>query len=70
VGQFVDALKSSIVNGLAFRGLCGTNYEDDGAILLDNLQSLLKEPDTSSPNPSISHGKETRYVPDSFHVAQ
>jgi hypothetical protein len=34
VGQFVDALKSSIINGLAFRGLCGTNCEDDGATLL------------------------------------
>jgi hypothetical protein len=41
VGQFVDALKTSIVNGLPFRGLCETNCEDECATLLDNLQSCL-----------------------------
>jgi hypothetical protein len=50
--------------------LCGTNYEDDGATLLDNLQLLLREPDTSSPNHSTSHSNETHDVPESFHVAQ
>jgi hypothetical protein len=34
----VDAWKTSIINGLAFKGLCGTNCEDDGATVLDNLQ--------------------------------
>jgi hypothetical protein len=29
VGQFVDALKTSIINGIAFRGLCETNCKDD-----------------------------------------
>jgi hypothetical protein len=48
VGQFVDALKSSIISGLDFRGLCETNYEDDGATLLDNLQSLPGAPDDAS----------------------
>jgi hypothetical protein len=43
---------------------------DDSATLLDNLQSLLREPDTSSPNPSTSRSKETLAVPESFHVAQ
>jgi hypothetical protein len=50
--------------------LCGTNCEDDGATLLDNLQSLLREPDTSLSNLSTSHSKETHDVPESFHVAQ
>jgi hypothetical protein len=31
VGQFVDALKTSIIHGLTIRGLHGTNCEDDGA---------------------------------------
>jgi hypothetical protein len=70
VGQFVGAQKTSIVSGLAFRGLCGMNCEDDGATLLDNLQLLLSKPDTYSPNPSTSRGKETRDFPESFHVAQ
>jgi hypothetical protein len=71
VGQFVNALKASIINGLTFRGLCGTNCEDDGATLVDNLQSLLRAPDASSPNSSTSHGKETLdEVPEGFHVAQ
>jgi hypothetical protein len=71
VWQFVDALKTSIINGLAFRGLCGTNCEDDGVTVLYNLQSLLRAPEASSPNPSTSHGKETPGDdPESFHVAQ
>jgi hypothetical protein len=70
VGEFVDALKTSIINGLAFRGLCGTNCDDDGATILVNLQSL-RAPDASSQNPSTSHGKETPGDgPESFHVAQ
>jgi hypothetical protein len=32
VGQFVDALKTSIMNALAIRGLYGTNCEDDDGI--------------------------------------
>jgi hypothetical protein len=44
VRQFTDAQKTRIINGLAHRGLCGTNCEDDGATLLDNLQSLLRAP--------------------------
>jgi ABC-type ATPase with predicted acetyltransferase domain len=31
---------------------------------------LLREPDTSSQNLSTSHSKETRDVPESFHVTQ
>jgi hypothetical protein len=50
VGQFVDALKTSIINGLALRGLCGTNCEDDGATVLDNLESVLRAPDATSPS--------------------
>ncbi|XP_023725513.1 uncharacterized protein LOC111874333 [Cryptotermes secundus] len=48
VGQFVDALKTSIINGLAFKGLREINCEDDGATLLDNLHSLLREPEAAS----------------------
>ncbi|XP_033608842.1 uncharacterized protein LOC117282608 isoform X2 [Cryptotermes secundus] len=48
VGQFVDALKTSIINGLAFRGLGETNCEDDGATLLDNLQLLFRAPEAAS----------------------
>jgi hypothetical protein len=36
VGQFVDALKSSIISGLAFRGQSNLNCEDDKTELLDN----------------------------------
>ncbi|XP_023725955.1 ATP-dependent RNA helicase DBP2-like [Cryptotermes secundus] len=53
------------------RCLGGTNCEHDGATLLDNLQSFLREPDVASRNPSTSHDKETPAgVPESFHVAQ
>jgi hypothetical protein len=31
---------------------------------------LVGEPDTSSPNSSTSHSKETHDIPESFHVAQ
>ena len=41
VGQFVDALKTVIINGLAYRSVFGTNCEDDGASLLDKLHSFL-----------------------------
>jgi hypothetical protein len=71
VGQFVGALKTNISSGLAFRGLGETNCKDDGSTYLDNLQSFLRAPDASSPNPSTSHGKETPdTVTESFHVAQ
>jgi hypothetical protein len=69
--DFVDALKISIINGLYIKSLCDTDCEDDGATVLDNLQSLLRAPNGSSPNSSTSHGKETPdTVPESFHVAQ
>jgi hypothetical protein len=71
VGQFVGALKTSIINGLAFRSLGNTNCEDDGATLLDNLQSFLRVPDAASRNPSTSSDKETPAgVPESVHVVQ
>jgi len=35
VGQFVDALKTCIINGLAFRDLRNTNCEDDKTQLLE-----------------------------------
>jgi hypothetical protein len=59
VGQFIDVQKTSIIIGLCYRGFCVTNCEDDGATLLDNLQSLLRVPDSALQNPSTSHGKET-----------
>jgi hypothetical protein len=48
VGQFVDALKTSIINDLAFRELRNTNCEGDKTELLDNLHSFLEESDASS----------------------
>jgi hypothetical protein len=57
VGQFVDALKTGIISGLAFRGLRGTNCKEDDSSLLDILHSLLRGPDASSADPSTSHIK-------------
>ena len=59
VGQFVDALKTSIINGLVYKGLRNANCEGDDTELFDNLHSLLKESISSQPNPSTSHGTET-----------
>ena len=58
MGQFVDALKTSIINGLAYTRLRNANCEGDDTELLDNLHSLLKESSASRPNPSTSHGRE------------
>jgi hypothetical protein len=68
VGQFVlvDTLKTGIISGLAFRGLCGTDCEDDGATL-----PLPRAPDAPSPHPSTGHGKESPVdIPESLHVAE
>jgi hypothetical protein len=59
VGQFVDALKTSIFNGLAYSGLRNANCESDGTELVDNLHSFLKKSCASRPNPSTNHGRET-----------
>jgi len=59
VGQFVDALKTVIISGLACRGLLNPNSDDDGATLLDNLHSCVKTSAVSSPSQSISHDRET-----------
>jgi len=59
VGQFVDALKTSIINGLAYTGLSNANCEGVDTERLDNLHSLLKESSASRPNPSTSHGRLT-----------
>jgi hypothetical protein len=37
LGQFVDVLKTRIIDGLASRGLGETTCEDESATLLDNL---------------------------------
>jgi hypothetical protein len=71
VGQFLDALKTSIINGLAFSGLRGTNCEDDGTPLLDDLHLLLKVSDASTPIPSTSHSMENPDDDsDSFRVSK
>ena len=57
-GQFVDALKNVIINGLTYRRLLGPDSEDDGATLLDNLHSFLKLSSVSSPSQSTSHDRE------------
>jgi hypothetical protein len=69
VGQSVDALKTVIVSGLAFRGLLNPNLEDDGATLLDNLHSSLKSSVVSAPSQSLSHDRHTTDdVPYIVHV--
>ena len=50
VGQYVDALKTSIISGLAYTGLHNANCEGDDIELLDNLHSFLKESSASRPN--------------------
>jgi len=50
VGQFIDALKTSIINGLAYTGLHNVNCEGEDTELLDNLHSFLKESSASRPN--------------------
>jgi len=61
LGQFVDGLKASIINGLAYTDLHNANCEGDDIEILDNLHTFLKEYHASSPNPSASHGRETLY---------
>jgi hypothetical protein len=71
VGQFVDALKTVIINGLTYRSLYGTNCEDDGAPLLDKLYSFLKPSNVSSTSPSTSHDSETTDIfPDIVHIGE
>jgi len=71
VGQFVDALKTVIINGLAYRSLYGTNCEDDGASLLDKLHSFLKPSNAISASPSTSHDSETTdTVADIVHIGK
>jgi hypothetical protein len=59
VEQFVGALKTVIINGLAYRGLRDCNYEDDGASLLDNLHSFLTPSCVSSSSLLTSHVRGT-----------
>jgi hypothetical protein len=66
VGHFVDALKTLIINGLAYSSLFGTNCEDDGASLPDKLHSFLKPSNATSTCPSISHDS----VPDIVHIGK
>ena len=68
VGQFGDALKASIINGLALRDLNNTNCEDKTE-LLDNLHAFLEEYYVYIPHPSTNHGMGTGdAVP--IHVAE
>jgi len=59
VGQFVDALKTSIMNGLAYTGLRNANCEGVDTERLDNLHFLLKESSASRPNPTTSDSRAT-----------
>ena len=68
-GIFVNAPKTSIINGLAFRGLSNTNCTDGKTELVENLHSFLEETDASLLHPSINHGIGTDgAVP--IHVAE
>jgi hypothetical protein len=55
VGQFVDARKTNFINGLAFRGLRGTNCKEDDTSLLDSVHSFVRGPYASPSDPSMSH---------------
>jgi hypothetical protein len=71
MGQFVDALKTGIINGFAFGDLGENNCEDVDATVLDYLQSLLKAENASSPNPSTIHDTEPPdNIPEKFHGVQ
>ena len=71
IGQFVDALKTVTISGLAVRSLLNPNSEDDGATLPDSLHSCLKPSVVSSPSQSISHYRETiDSVPYIVHVTK
>jgi hypothetical protein len=43
LGRFVVALKTSIIKGVSYAGLCNANCRGDDTKLLDNLHSLLKD---------------------------
>ena len=63
LGQFVDALKTVNINGLAYRSLYGTNCED--------LYLFLKPSNVSSTSPLTSHDCETTdSVPDIVHIGK
>jgi hypothetical protein len=62
VGQFVDVLKTSIINVLPFGNMVNTNCEDDKTELWDNLHSCIEESDASLPLPSTNHGTGTDYA--------
>ena len=47
VAQFIDALKTGIINDLAYTGLRNANCGGDDTELLDNLHSFLKESSAS-----------------------
>jgi hypothetical protein len=49
---------------------CVALTEGDGTTLLDEVHSLLRAPDASSPNPSTTYGRENPDVPKSLHVAE
>ena len=71
VGQFVDSLKTVIINGLAYRSLYGTDCEDDGASHLDKLHSFLKPSNASSTSPLTSYESETTdSVPAIVHIGK
>jgi hypothetical protein len=57
VGQFLDALQTSIINGLAYADLRNANTEDDDTEL-DNLHSFLNASCASRPNSSTNDCSE------------
>jgi hypothetical protein len=58
VGEFVDVLNNSIIDGFVYAGLRNANCEGDDTELLDNLHSFLKGSCASQPNPSTNDGSE------------
>jgi hypothetical protein len=71
VAQFIYTLKISNINGHAFRGLCGSNCNEDGDTLLDDLHNLLRASDASPPKPSTSRRRENSDgVPKRFDVTE
>ena len=59
VGQFVDALKTCTIIGIAYTGLCNAMCEGDDTELQNNLYSFAKGSCASPLDSSTSHGRET-----------
>jgi hypothetical protein len=71
MGWFVDALKTSVINGLAHTNLHNRTCYDDDTELLDSLHTFLKKSEASPQNSSTVHCRDTlRDGPSGSHIAE